>query len=221
MTETEPTTSDGGTALRPAVAWILGLAALAGGAWLFAGLDRTGVSAGILLLVAALGLLATAVGQGAWGPEEEGRLDLSARLAVGALGGLLGGLTYMTFAWLGETVGLPDLLGSGWEVRLGTGAWATRAAAGAGWGLLFGLLLRRLPGRGVVRRALLFSLVPALWTLVVIFPGHDFGWFGARLGALTFLPVVLYHLGWGLVVGSATGWARQTDLAPISRPLGA
>lgn len=217
---TEATTSDDATALRPSVAWILGVLALAGGGWLVAALDRTGVSGGILLLVAALGLLATAVGQGRWGPAEEGRLDLSTRLAVGTLGGLLGGLAYLTFAWLGETVGLPDLVGSGWEIRIGPAAWASRAAAGAAWGLLFGALLRRLPGRGLVRRALLFSLAPALWTLAVTFPGLDYGWFGVRLGALTAVPVVLYHLGWGLVVGSTVGWARRTDLAPISRPLG-
>lgn len=218
---TETTTSDGRRALPPALAWGLGLAALAGGAWMLRDLDRTGVSAGLLLLVAALGLLATAVGQGSWGPDREGRLDLSTRLAVGALGGLLGGLAYLTFAWLGETVGLPELVGSGWKVRVEAGAWASRAAAGAGWGLLFGLLLRRLPGRGLVRRALLFSLVPALWTLTVTFRGLDYGWFGARLGVLTFAPVVLYHLAWGLVVGSALGWARETELAPISRRLGA
>lgn len=218
---TEQTTSDGRTALPPAVAWLLGLAALAAAGWALRGLDRTGVSVGILLLVAALGLLATAVGQGSWGPREEGRLDLSTRLAVGTLGGLLGGLAYLAVAWLGGLAGLPELLGSGWNVRTGAGAWASRAAAGAGWGLLFGLLLRRIPGRGPVRRGLLFSLAPALWTLTVTFPGMEFGWFGAELGVLTFVPVVLYHLAWGLVVGRTVRWGRETDLAPLSRPLGA
>lgn len=218
---TEPTTSDGATALRPAVAWILGIVALAAGLWVLRGLDRVGVSAGLLLMVAALGLLSTAVGQGRWGPDVEGRLDLSTRLAAGALGGLLGGLAYLAFAWLGGLVGLPGLVGSGWEVRVGAGAWMSRAAAGTGWGLLLGLLLGRLPGRGPVRRGLLFSLAPALWTLAVTFPGLEFGWFGVRLGALTFVPVVLYHLVWGLVAGRTLGWARETDLAPLSRPLGA
>ncbi len=218
---TERTTDDGATAMRPALAWILGLAALGGGAWMLRGLDRTGVSAGLLLLVAALGLLSTAVGQGRWGPEEEGRLDLSTRLAVGTLGGLLGGLAYLAVAWLGGLAALPELVGSGWQVRAGPAAWASRAAAGAGWGLVFGLLLRRLPGRGPVRRGLLFSPVPALWTLLVTFPGMEFGWFGVRLGVLTFVPVVIYHLAWGLVTGRTVRWARETDLAPLSRPLGA
>lgn len=218
---TEPTTDDGATALPPALAWGLGLAALAGSGWMLRDLDRTGVSVGLLLAVAALGLLATAVGQGRWGPEEEGRLDLSARLAVGTLGGLLGGLAYLAVAWLGGLAGLPDLVGSGWEVRTGPGAWLSRATVGALWGLVFGLALRRLPGRGLVRQGLLFSLLPALWTLTVTFPGLEFGWFGARLGALTFAPVVLYHLAWGLVVGASLRWARETDLAPVSRPLGA
>lgn len=217
----EPETSDGATALRPGVAWTLGLACLAAAGYLLRGLDRTGVSGGLLLLVAALGLLGTAVGQGAWGPEEEGRLDLSTRLAAGTLGGLLGGLAYLAVAWLGGLAGLPELVGSGWEVRAGPGAWTARAAAGAGWGVVYGLLLRRLPGRGPVRRGLVFSLAPALWTLVVAFPEMNYGWFGVELGALTFLPVLLYHLAWGLVTGRVMRWARETDLAPLSRMLGA
>lgn len=217
----EPERSDGATALRPSVAWITSLACLAAGGYLLRGLDRTGVSGGLLLLVAALALLATAVGQGSWGPEEEGRLDLSSRLAAGALGGLLGGLAYVAVAWLGGRAGLPDLVGSGWEVRAGPGAWMARAAGGAGWGVAFGLLLPRVPGRGPVRRGMLFSLLPALWTLAVAFPGMKYGWFGVELGVLTFLPVVLYHLAWGLVTGRVVRWARETDLAPLSRPLGA
>lgn len=216
----DATTDDGRTALRPGLAWGLGLAALAGAGWTLAGLDRTGVSVGVLLLVAALGLLATAVGQGRWGPEEEGRLDLSTRLAVGMVGGLLGGLAYLVVAWLGGRVGLPGLLGSGWEVRTGAGAWTSRAAAGALWGGLFGLTLRSVPGRGPVVRGLVFSLAPTLWTLLVGFPELEYGWFGVRLGALTFVPVVLYHLGWGLVAGGCLRWARETELAPLSRPLG-
>ena len=217
----EPEKSDGATALRPAVAWVTGLACLAAGVYLLRGLDRTGVSGGLVLMVAALGLLATAVGQGSWGPDEEGRLDLSTRLAAGALGGLLGGLAYVAVAWLGGAAGLPDLVGSGWEVRTGPAAGTSRAAGGAGGGLVFGLLLRRVPGRGPVRRGLVFSLVPALWTLVVAFPGMKYGWFGVELGALTFLPVVVYHLAWGLVTGRVVRWARETDLAPLSRMLGA
>lgn len=224
---TDRSTGETTRALRPTVAWALGLAALAGAAWvLYRGVyegryDRTGMSAGLVLGAAALGLLSTAVGQGSWGPAEEGRLDLSARLAAGALGGLLGGLAYLTVAWLGGLAGLPGLVGSGWEVRTGAGAWATRAFVGAGWGLLFGLLLRVLPGRGPVRKGLLFSIVPALWLLLVTFPGMEFGRLGVRLGALTFVPVVLYHLAWGLVTGRTVRWARETDLAPLSRSLGA
>lgn len=217
----ETTTSEARTAIRPAVAWVLGVGALVASVWMLRRLDRTGVSAGVLLAAAALGLLATAVGQGRWGPDEEGRLDLSTRIAVGTLGGMLGGVAYLAFAWLGGVVGLPDLVGSGWEVRTGAGAWFGRAGAGAAWGLAFGLLLRRIPGRGPVARGLLFSLAPAAWTLAVTFPDLQFGWLGVRLGALTFVPVVLYHLAWGLVVGSALRWARETDLAPLSRPLGA
>lgn len=184
-------------------------------------LDRSGVTGGILLLVAALGLLAYGLGSPDYGPEREGPLDLSTRLAVGLLGGALGGLAYLAAAWAGGTVGIPELFGSGWQVRLGPDGWGGAALHGAVWGVLFGLVVRRLPGQDPVSQGLLFSLLPALWTGLVVFPGLQYGAFGARLGALTMVPVVLYHLAWGLVVGSVLRWARETGYGPLSRPLGA
>lgn len=182
-------------------------------------LDRGGVTGGILLLVAGLGLLAYGLGRPDYGPEREGPLDLSTRLAVGLLGGLLGGLAYLAAAWAGGTVGLPELVGSGWQARVGPAQWGGAAASGAAWGVAFGLLVPRLPGRDPVSQGLLFSLLPALWTGLVVFPGLEFGTLGLRLGALTMVPVVFYHLAWGLTVGSVVRWARDTGYGPLSRPL--
>ena len=206
------------------VAWLLGLGALAGGAWAWAwsGLEATGVSAGVLLLVVALAFLSTALGQRAYGPETEGRLDLSARLGVGLLGGVLGGAAHLLVAWGTGAVGLPDLLGVDLLVRLTPGELAGQAASGAFWGLLFGAAYRRVPGRGGVARGLAFSLVPSLWVLAVVYPqDFKYGFFGVELGVLTFVVVVLHYLVWGAVAGGLMRWAERTDVGPLSRPLGA
>jgi len=210
---------DGG--IPPGVAWALALASLAGGAWWARQLDTTGVTGGILLLVAALGFLAVALGQGPYGPDTEGRLDLSARLAAGLLGGALGGMAHLVVAAVVDAVGIPDLVGVEMVTRLTGAGLGTHAASGAGWGVLLGVLYPRLPGAGPVARSLLFSLVPALWVLLMTFPGMKYGVFGVELGALTFLFVILYHLVWGAVAGSVLRWARDTEYGPLSRPLGA
>jgi hypothetical protein len=211
-------------ALAGPVAWLLGFGALAasGWAWAGSGLEATGVSAGVLLLVVALALLATALGQGAYGPETEGRLDLSARLGVGLLGGVLGGVAHLLVAWSAGALGLPDLLGVDLLVRLTPGELARQAASGAFWGLVFGAAYRRVPGRGGVARGLAFSLVPSLWVLAVVYPqDFKYGFFGVELGVLTFVVVILYYLVWGAVAGGLIRWAERTDVGPVSRPLGA
>lgn len=202
-------------------AGILGAAALAGGLALVGSLRRGGVTGGVLLLVAALGLLATALGQEEYGPEVEGRLDLSARLAAGALGGALGGLAHLLLAWATGLVGLPDLLGVDLAVWLTPAELADRSLSGALWGLAFGIVHPWVPGRGSIVRGLVFSAAPALWVLLWVYPGMKYGLFGVELGALTFAVVALHHLAWGAVVGGVIRWAERTDVGPVSRPLGA
>lgn len=213
----------GDRAIPGGLAWTAGLASLAGAGLLVAitGADRTGVSGGVLLLVAALGFLATALGQEPYGPEHEGRLDLSARIGAGLLGGALGGLAYLLTAWLLQAWGLPALLGSAWEVPGGPGSLAARTFLGAVWGLVFGIVFPRVPGRGAVRRGLNFALLPAVVTLVVILPTLGHGALGIELGVLTFVPILLYHAAWGLTAGAVLRWARETDVGPVSRMLGA
>lgn len=209
-------------ALPGKVAWTVGLAALAGAGLLVAvtGGSRNGVTGGVLLLVVAFGFLSVAVGQRPYGPEHEGRLDLSARVGAGILGGALGGVAYLVTAWLLQVCGLPALLGSGWEVSAGPASLGGRVAGGAAWGLIFGLVFPRVPGRGAFRRGLNFAVVPAAVTLLLLFPTLGHGVLGVELGLLTFVPVLLYHAAWGLTVGAVLRWARETDVGPVSRRLG-
>lgn len=204
-------------------AWsgIAGVLLAYGGVVMLARLDRTGVSAGVLLLVAALALLGVGIGRAEDDSGARGRLDSSTRLAVGLLGGALGGLAHLAAALAGDLIGLPDVFASGWVVSADPARWGAEAARGAVWGVVLGLVLPWLPGRNPVRQGVFFALLPALWVGLVTFPGLEYGAFGVRLGALTMVPVLLYHLVWGLVSGAALRWARETEHAPLSRPLGA
>lgn len=221
MTAVEPDRDSGG--IPPALAGALALGAGVGGGLLLGrGEGTTGLTGGILLLVAGLGFLAVAVGQGPYGPETEGRLDLSTRLATGLLGGALGGMAHLLTGVVVDGIGLAGLLGVDFPARLSGGALGGHAVSGALWGLLLAVLYRRIPGRGPRARGLLFSLVPALWVLLKVFPRDlEVGLFGVELGALTFVFVLLVHAVWGLVVGSVLRWARDTEFGPVSRPLGA
>lgn len=220
MIDTE--TQDGGPS-----GWTRGLVGAAGAACVVGGLELVGtlkptaVTGGVLLLVASLGLLATAVGGAGYGPESEGRLDLSTRLAAGVLGGVLGGIAHLLAAWALGVADLPGLLGVDLAVWLTPGELAGRAASGALWGLAFGVFHPWLPGGDSLRRGLYFSAAPALWTLAVVFPDLKYGLFGVELGVLTFVVVGVHHLVWGAVTGAVVRWAERTELAPLSRPLGA
>lgn len=203
---------------------------------------RTALTGGILLGMAALAGLAVALqatgepwpgepGYGAARGEAGGTepteaaaaeryLPLADRLALGLLGGALGGVAVTIGVWLVDAAGIADLLG---VQMAGTPTAATlglRSWYGALWGLVLAVLFPRLPGRSAVARGTMFGLAPAVYALLVLYPlVLDLGWFGAELGALTFVFVVLFHLLWGAVTGALFRWAEVTDLGVLSRPL--
>ena len=81
---------DGTAVILLAVTMVLGLA----GARLLIMGGRSAITGGILLLIGALAAEAVAFGGRAWGPDVEGSLDLSSRLGLGVLGGILAGLLH-------------------------------------------------------------------------------------------------------------------------------
>ncbi|MFQ5890595.1 MAG: hypothetical protein ACE5JR_11155 [Gemmatimonadota bacterium] len=199
---------------------VLALASAVAGAWLIDGASRAGLSLGILLLVLSLGSAAIVLGGETFGPDAEGPLDLSARLALGLLGGLLAGLTQAALTRIGGATGLFGLLGVGIDSRLAASEWALRCAWGSGLGLAFGVLFRRLPGTSSVRRGAWFSLLPTAYLLLYYYPiTLGVGLLGMRLGFLTPFVVAFVNLVPGAVAGAVMGWGERTDLAPISRPL--
>lgn len=68
------------------------------------------------------------------------------------------------------------------------------------WGLLFALLVDRLPG-GVMSSAILFSI--GAWFLMMVgpMPMAGAGLFGLHLGMMAAVATLMLHLVWGIVLG--------------------
>lgn len=219
MTGADEPKGDVGMAGRAAAIAALGLAAA--GAFLVRGDGVGSLAAAVLLFVAALALAAVALGGVPYGPEAEGRLDLSTRLALGLLGGFLGAVLAAVGQWALETLGIPGRLAVELPEAGAMGAPVLRLLQGAAWGLVLGVLLPWVPGRGTLARGAAFSLVPSLYVLLVVFPTDlDAGLFGLELGALAFVFVLLLNALWGIVAAWTLGWGERTDLAPLWAPLG-
>ncbi|MDX1579385.1 MAG: hypothetical protein R3266_12940, partial [Gemmatimonadota bacterium] len=124
------------------------------------------VSLAILLLIAGLAAAGVLLGGGRHGHETEGRLDLSARLGLGLLGGVLGALVSgllrvpLVELGIGEALGvtLPSLwIGRDLLLQLGSGAI---------WGMVVGILYPQIPGHGAAARGAWVSLIPSLSVLL-------------------------------------------------------
>lgn len=149
-------------------------------------------------------------------------LNLSERVALGPLGGLLGGAVVAAVAWAVGAIGLADLLSVDVGAAGGLPGFGRRLWTGAIWGLLLGIFYPRMPGRSPVGRGVLFSFIPATWSLLVEYPFlRAQGWAGVELGELTFVLVLLLHVVWGATVGTVFQWAELTSEEDLDRPLGA
>ncbi|MFQ5529458.1 MAG: hypothetical protein ACE5FP_03840 [Gemmatimonadota bacterium] len=211
-----PVTSGGVRSLPLAIAVVLGLT---GGRLLMAG-TTTAVSAGILLIAAALGGAGVALGSSPYGEASEGPIDLSARIGLGLLGGVLAGLLHGVMTETAGWMGLASALGAGIDVDLSASEWWNRSMLGAVWGLALGLVWRMLPGRGAVQRGAAFGLLLAAWQLFFVYPlrlGLGVAGIDAGLGVV---PLVILGL---LISGAAAGrvisWGERTEFSPVSAPL--
>ncbi len=179
-------------------------------------------SLSILLLVAALAASGVLLGSGPYGPSVEGRLDLSARLGLGLLGGVLGAaisaLVRSGVVELGLAEALRVSLSGGW-----TGPdFLAHLGSGAVWGMVLGVLFEYVPGRSGSARGALFSLAPTLYLLFKVYPfDRDLGLLGVELGMATFLFVFGLNLVWGMIAGATLGWGEVTDETPVARPIDA
>ena len=185
----------------------------------------------VLLLIAALTAAGVLLGGGTHGLAVEGRLDLSARLGLGLLGGLLGAAAsaaaravVATFGSLGAvSMGLT----SGWS-----GAEVlSHLGSGAVWGLMFGVLYTRLPGSPAARGAT-FGLAPTLYVVIRLGlgePALDFARGDLPLlsalalyagrGVFVVSAILAVNVLWGAIAGATLGWGEAGDETPVARPI--
>ena len=199
-----------------AISVVLGVA---GGRLLLAG-TSTSISAGVLLIVAALGGAGVALGSLPFGPSQDGAGDLSARIGLGLLGGVLAGLFHGVLTGVAGWFDIGALLGVGIDSSLTAADWMSRATLGCVWGLVLGLLWRYLPGATAGPKGALFGLLLAVWQLFFVYPFRmGIGVAGIEVGlGLTPLVVIGFVVS-GIVAGRVIGWGSSTSLGPASAAL--
>lgn len=199
-----------------AIAVVLGIA----GARLLMLGTQAALSGGVLLLVGAMGAAGVALGSGSYGSSVEAAPDLSTRLGLGVLGGVLAGLLHGMLTVVVGWLGVPVLLSGGIDVELSALEWWSRAAGGGLLGLTLGALYHVLPGRTFLGRGAAFGLLLAAWQLFVVYPfrlglgiaGLDAGWGVVPL-------VVLGAVVAGVVAAWTVAWGGRPRDEPLSAPL--
>lgn len=182
--------------------------------------DRLALTGGVLLLTGALVAAAVALGSGDYGAPAEASPDLSTRIGLGGLGGLLAGLLHGLMTVVVGWLGLATLLGAGIEVELSALDWWNRAAVGGLLGLVLGAVYPLLPGRSFVGRGAMFGLLLAAWQLLYVYPfrlGLGLGGVDAGRGVI---PLVLIGaVVAGIVAAWLVAWGDRPDGEPLSAPL--
>ncbi|MFW6088763.1 MAG: hypothetical protein ACODAB_03350 [Gemmatimonadota bacterium] len=211
-----PSSGSGVRTLPLAIAVVLGIA---GTRLLMLG-TQSAVSGGVLLLVGAMGAAGVALGSAGYGPSVEAAPDLSTRLGLGVLGGVLAGLLHGVLTIVIGWLGIPVLLSAGIDVELSAMEWWSRAAVGGLLGFTLGAVYYLLPGRSFLGRGTTFGLLLAAWQLFVVYPfrlglgiaGLEAGWGVAPL-------VVLGAVTCGVVAAWAVAWGGKARDEPLSAPL--
>lgn len=182
--------------------------------------SQAALSGGVLLVVGALAAAGVALGGEPHGSSTEPSPDLSARIGLGLLGGVLAGLIHGTLTvvvgWLGATT----LLGAGIDVELSALEWWNRAALGGLLGIGLGVVYPLLPGRSFIVKGAAAGLALAAWQLLYAYPfrmglgpaGIDAGWGVAPL-------VVVGGVIAGVLAAWPVAWGGRPRDEPLSAPL--
>lgn len=219
------------SAAGSALLWRVGALGAGAAGVVLLGTDGAPLTLAVLLLIAGLAAAGVLLGGGAYGAEAEGRLDLSARLGLGLLGGLLGAAVSAAaravVATFGSIGALSMGLTSGW-----TGAeFLSHLGSGAVWGLMLGVLYTHLPGSPAARGAM-FGLAPTLYVVIRLATGEpelDFARgelplvsalaLYAGRGVFAVFSVLAVNVLWGAIAGATLGWGEAGDETPVARPI--
>lgn len=220
MTDASATGNDtkhGGIRTLPlAIAVVLGIA----GVRLVMLEGRTALVVGVLLVVGGLVAAAVALGSRGYGPEIEEAPDLSSRLALGLLGGVLAGLVHGLLTVVVGWLGVAALLNAGIDVELSALDWWGRVVGGGLWGTGLGALYPALPGRSFLGKGAAFGLLLAAWQLFYVYPFQQgLGMLGSAAG-WGVLPLVVVGYAVGAVVAAwLVAWGGHSREEALSAPL--
>lgn len=212
----EASSGPGVRTLPLAIGVVLGIA----GARLLMLGTQAAVSGGVLLLVGAMGAAGVALGSGSYGSSVEAAPDLSTRLGLGVLGGVLAGLLHGVLTIVVGGLGVPVLLSAGIDVELSAFEWWGRAVVGGLLGFTLGAVYHLLPGRTFLGRGAAFGLLLAAWQLFVVYPFRlGLGIAGIEAGWGVVPLVVLGTVIFGVVAAWAVAWGGRPRDEPLSAPL--
>jgi hypothetical protein len=92
----------------------------------------------------------------------------------------------------GELFGVPETPAAGWTLLF---------VIGGAWGLVFGWVHNRLPGRTGLVRGLVFATSVWVVMMIVFMPIAGAGWFGLGRAAMAPIVALVMHLIFGAVMG--------------------
>jgi len=219
------------SAARSTFVWRVGaLGAGAGGIALLA-TEGAPLTLAVLLFMAALAAAGVLLGGDAHGADVEGRLDLSARLGLGLLGGLLGAAVSAAARSVVATFGSIGALSMGLTSGWTRAEFLSHLGSGAVWGLMLGVLYTRLSGSPAARGAT-FALAPTLYVVIRLGlgePALDFARgelplisalaLYAGRGVFAVFSILAVNVLWGAIAGATLGWGEAGDETPVARPI--
>lgn len=181
---------------------------------------RTALVSGVLLMVAGLVAAAVALGGAAYGPEIENEPDLSSRLGLGLLGGVLAGLVHGLLTIAVGWFGIAAMLSAGIDVELSALDWWSRVVAGGLWGIGLGAFYEALPGSSFVGKGAAFGLLLAAWQLLYVYPFQlGLGMLGSSAGWGVLPLVVVGNVLAGVLAAWPVAWGGHPRDEALSAPL--
>lgn len=225
--------SERGVVSAPGSAFPWRVGALAAGASGIVLLTTEGapLTLAVLLLIAAFAAAGVLLGGGAYGAAAEGRLDLSARLGLGLLGGLLGAAVSAAARAVVATFGSIGALSMGLTSGWNGAEFLSHLGSGAVWGLMLGVLYPHLPGSPASRGAT-FAVAPTLYVVIRLAVGEpalDFARGDLPLvsalalyagrGVFAVFSILAVNALWGAIAGATLGWGEAGDETPVARPI--
>lgn len=105
---------------------------------------------------------------------------------------------------LSSMMGMPQFLALGWMAHFLVGTVV--------WGILFSLLIPRLPGKNYVRMGISLGILAWGLMMVVVMPMAGAGLFGLALSPMAPVATLVLHVIYGAVLGFVYGFGAEKTI---------